>query len=76
MWEVILLLHRYQDVLAATAKHLTWPEAKVQAAVNYAGAFPDEIEGALAENRATGFTELKRMLLQAVEWTAGKPAKH
>ena len=75
MWEVILLLHSYKNDVAATAKHLRWPEAKVRAAVNYAEAFPDEIERALAEQHAMDFTALKRMLPQAVEFSAEKSSK-
>ena len=48
---------------------------KIQSAVNYAQAFPDEIDQALAENEAMDFTALKRMLPQAVEFVAGKPSK-
>jgi uncharacterized protein (DUF433 family) len=72
VWEVILVFHSYRDDLEATAKHLQWPKAKVQAAVNYAEAFPFEIDQALAENRAMDSTTLKRMLPQADEFPAGK----
>ena len=37
----------------------------VQAAVNYAEAFPEEIQEAIAENDAVDFPALKRMLPQA-----------
>src|SRR5262249_13952548 len=62
VWEVMSLVHSYQGSLTAVAKHLQWPEAKVQAAINYAEAFPEEVEQALSENAATDFTALKRML--------------
>jgi uncharacterized protein (DUF433 family) len=62
VWEVMSLLHSYQEDLVAVEKHLEWPKAKVQAAVSYAEAFPDEINRALEENRAMDFTALKRML--------------
>jgi len=62
VWEVMWLVHSYQESLTAVAKHLQWPEAKVQAAINYAEAFPEEVEQALSENAATDFTALKRML--------------
>ena len=75
VWEIMLLLHSYKNDVAATAKHLRWPEAKVKAAVNYADAFPDEIDQALAEQHAMDFTALKRMLPQAVEFFAGKSSK-
>ena len=75
VWEVMLLVRSYQHDLTATAKHLHWPVAKVQAAVNYAEAFPDEIDQALAEYSAVDFTALKRMLPQAVEFNTGKATK-
>src|SRR6202007_2567595 len=44
VWEVMLLLKSYKANVSAAAKHLKWPEVRVQAAVNYAKAFPNEIE--------------------------------
>jgi hypothetical protein len=70
VWEVILLLHSYHGAVAAVAKHLRWPEAKVRAAVNYAEAFPEEIDEATAENDAADFETLKRMLPQAVDFVS------
>jgi len=61
IWEVLLLVQSYKADVAAVAAHLKWPEAKVQAAVNYARAFPEEIDEALAENDAVRFELLKRM---------------
>jgi hypothetical protein len=70
VWEVILLLRSYNGAVAAVAKHLRWPEAKVQAAANYAEAFREEIDEATAENDAADFETLKRMLPQAVDFTS------
>src|SRR3954462_1566817 len=50
VWEVILLVRGYRNDAGAVAKHLGWPKAKVLAAVNYADAFAEEIDEALAEN--------------------------
>lgn len=72
VWEVIFLLRRFEGNVAAAAKHLRWSEAKVRAAVHYAEAFPGEIEEAIAENAATDFQALKRLLPQAEEWPARK----
>jgi hypothetical protein len=47
----------------------------VQAAVNYAAAFPGEIEQALADNDAADFETLKRMLPQTFEFAAGKKSR-
>jgi uncharacterized protein (DUF433 family) len=75
VWEVVLLVRSYGTDVAAVARHLKWPEAKVQAAINYAEAFPEEIEAALAENAATDFVALKRMLPQAAEFVSKPAAK-
>jgi len=75
VWEIMLLLRAYRDDLKAVAGHLRWPKAKVQAAANYAEAYPDEIAGALAENDAAGLTALKRMMPQAVAFSAASAAK-
>jgi hypothetical protein len=74
-WEVILIVQSYKGDVAAAAAHLKWPGAKVQAAANYAKAFPEEIEGALAENDAMSFEALKRMLPQAAEFTTSRKTK-
>jgi len=75
VWEVALLLRSHEGDIAAVAKHLHWPPAKVKAAIHYAEAFPGEIDESLAENKATDFVALKRMLPQAAEVTVGKPAR-
>jgi hypothetical protein len=76
VWEVMMLSRSYKDDLKAVARHLEWPLPKVQAAANYAEAFPKEIGDALAENDAMDFTSLKRMLPQAEVFTAGKSKRH
>jgi hypothetical protein len=75
VWEVMLLVRSYKGDLATVAGHLRWPRAKVQAAVNYAEAFSAEIDEALADNEATDFVALKRMLPQAAEFLSQKTAK-
>ncbi len=75
VWEIALLARSYNGDLAAVAKHLRWPQTKIEAAVNYAEAFPSEIADALAENDATDYATLKRMLPQAFEFSAATPAK-
>ena len=70
VWEVMLLLRAYHGNAAAVAKHLRWPEAKVRAAQNYAEAFSEEIEEALADNDSADFQKLKRMLPQAAEFSS------
>jgi hypothetical protein len=46
-----------------------------EAAVHDAEAFPAEIDEAIADNDATDFEALKRMLPQVAEFTSGKAAK-
>lgn len=75
VWEVVLLLRSYKNNAAAVAKHLNWPEAKVRAAMNYAHAFPQEIDEALAENDAADLESLKRLLPQAAEFSSTKRAR-
>ena len=75
VWEVAMLLRSYKQDVGAVAKHLEWPVFRVQSALNYIEAFPEEIGEALAENDAIDFTTLKRMLPQAMEFVVGKAAK-
>jgi len=75
VWEILSLVRAYNSDLVAVAKHLQWPLTKVQAAVNYAEAFPTEIGDAIAENDAMDFTALKRMLPQAVEFVGNPPKR-
>lgn len=75
VWEVLLLVQSYRADVSAVARHLKWPEAKVQAAINYAKAFRGEIEEALSENAGADFEALKRMLPQASEFVTRKSQK-
>jgi hypothetical protein len=75
VWEIILLVRSYQGNLAAVAKHLRWPEAKVQAAVNYSEVFPEEIAEAVSENESVDFETLKRLLPQATEFVSTRPTR-
>ena len=75
VWEIMLLVRSYRGKVAAVAKHLKWPEAKVRAAVNYAEMFPEEIEEATSENDSADFETLKRMLPQATEFVSAKPTR-
>jgi hypothetical protein len=75
VWEVMLLFRSYKSDVSAVARHLRWPELKVHAAVNYAGAFPEEIKELMAENDSTNFAVLERILPQAADFVARKAAK-
>ena len=75
VWEVMLLVQSHKDDVSAVARHLKWPEARVQAAINYARAFREEIATALSENADTDFDALKRMLPQAAEFVSRRTRK-
>ena len=73
VWEVMMLARDYKGSVTKVAKHLRWPEDKVQAAFNYAKAFPDEIDSAIADNDAVDFKSLSQMLPQAKELIVSEP---
>lgn len=75
VWEVMLLARNYNHDAKAVAGHLHWPLAKVHAAFNYAQAFPEEIEPALADHDEMDFTALSQMLPGATEFVASGPAQ-
>jgi len=75
VWEVLLLVRAYKGGISAVARHLRWPDSKVQAAANYAAAFPQEIENALSENANISLEALKRPLPQAQEYAARTKSK-
>src|ERR1700676_364077 len=52
VWEVIAVAESYELDVKLTARHLNWPEVRVQAALNYMEAFPEEIRLAIEENDA------------------------
>lgn len=72
VWEVVLLAREYAGSVTRVAKHLRWPAAKVQAALNYASAFPEEIEPAMAEQNEADFKSLSRLLPQLRDFPVGK----
>jgi hypothetical protein len=57
-----------------TATHLGWPEHRVQAAFEYAAAFPEEIAAALEKQDAQTFETLSHVLPQAELFAAGEGA--
>jgi hypothetical protein len=67
VWEVVMVAQSCGLSADKAADLLQWPVARVQAALNYAAAFPREIEEALEDNDATDFQALSRMLPQAIE---------
>jgi hypothetical protein len=76
VWEIMLLARSYKQDAAKVAKHLHWPEAKVQAAFNYAKAFPGEINDAIADNDTVNRASLSQMLPQTKEFVIRRRAKN
>lgn len=59
VWEVLSLARNYGGDADKTAEHLRWDVLRVQAAFDYAAAFPDEINAAIAENNAYDLERLR-----------------
>ena len=72
VWEVMLLARGYKHDVSKVAKHLRWPEVKVQAAFNYAKAYPQEIEDSFSDNDDMDFESLSRLLPQTTEMVVGR----
>jgi uncharacterized protein (DUF433 family) len=62
VWRAVTLVREYDGDIGKTAEYLNWPESKVKAALNYAEAFPQEIDDAIADDRAYDFEQLKRLI--------------
>jgi uncharacterized protein (DUF433 family) len=65
VWMVIKILRTYDGKIERTAEHLQRPPIQVQAALNYAQAFPEEIQSQINDNDSYTFEKLSRMLPQA-----------
>ena len=61
VWQVEELARVYDRDLAKVAEHLDEPVHRIEAAIAYAQAFPDEMETAIAGN-SRSYEELKRIL--------------
>ncbi|HTW94719.1 MAG TPA: hypothetical protein VMD30_08005 [Tepidisphaeraceae bacterium] len=62
VWEVVWLARGYGNSAKKTAEHLKMSLLKVRAALNYANAYPAEIETAIADHEAANFTTLPHLL--------------
>ena len=67
VWMVLLLAHSYEMSVRGVAEHLDWPDDKVQAALAYAAANPDEIQPLVEYAENFTFDDLKRELPWAQE---------
>ena len=64
-WEVVWIARGYKSDVGKTAEHLRMSPIKVQAALRYAEAYPDEIGDALREFETSDFESLRRLVPQA-----------
>lgn len=64
VWRVIQLASTYEMDAGATARHLNWPTARVQAAISYYRVFPEEIDRVLEDARSQGLEQLQALLPQ------------
>jgi hypothetical protein len=65
VWEIVWIARSYRNDAQRTAAHLEMAPLKVKAALNYARAFPDEIEVAIKEHDESDFESLAQMVPQA-----------
>ena len=61
VWWVVTLVRDYDGDVARAAEHLNLRKTEIQGALDYAAAFPEEIEAAIKENDIS-FEELKQKL--------------
>ncbi|HEU5439450.1 MAG TPA: hypothetical protein VFU88_09180 [Ktedonobacterales bacterium] len=61
VWEIAMVARAFSKDAEQAVAHLELPLVKVQAALSYARAYPDEITAALDDSRRS-FTELEHML--------------
>jgi hypothetical protein len=65
VWMVMLIARSYKNDAKKAAKHFEWPLESVVAALQYAKAFPEEIEDALKDIDDFSFEEFERSLAAA-----------
>jgi len=71
VWMAVKIARLYGHDVEKTAEHLARPPLQIRAALNYAAAFPDEIEDAIRDNASYDFTKLSNLLPQAELFVAG-----
>jgi len=71
VWMVVKLARLYRHDVKRTAAHLERSALQIQAALNYAKAFPEEIEAAIEETQSC-FAKLSNLLPQAELFVAGE----
>jgi uncharacterized protein (DUF433 family) len=69
VWMVTWIVREYGGDIAAAAQHLQESQRRIQAALDYAAAYPDEIDQLIADNLAVTFEDIKRMIPNATQST-------
>jgi uncharacterized protein (DUF433 family) len=64
VWEVIMIAQEHGMDVEQVADYFSRPVEWVRAALHYYEAYPQEIDQAIADNRAMGYEKLKRLLPQ------------
>jgi uncharacterized protein (DUF433 family) len=75
IWMVAKIARCYDNDIKKTADHLGRSALQIQAALNYAKAFPAEIESAIKDNDSYDFSKLSNMLPQAELFVSGASRK-
>ena len=65
VWMVVKMVRAFGGDVQKTADHLHRSPPQIQAALNYAKAFPDEIEAAIKDNDSYDFAKISQMIPQA-----------
>jgi uncharacterized protein (DUF433 family) len=62
IWEIVMIGRGYKMNVDAIADHLQLPDVRIEAALNYYAAYPEDIQLALDDLASYDFEKLKRML--------------
>lgn len=62
VWMVVEVIRQHSGSVSRAARHFERPEWQMQAALEYARAFPEEVDSALAARDAVSPSDLRRLL--------------
>jgi hypothetical protein len=62
LWKIIDVAEGYDFDPVKTAEHFQFPVERIQTALSYHAAYPEEIDAYIEENRSITFEELQRTL--------------
>jgi len=75
VWQVVTVVRSFAGDLRKAGAHLEWPAVKVQAGLNYAEAYPGEIDMAIQDAQSCRFERISRLLPQAREFVAPRAGR-